>query len=100
MLRIEISRQVLRFGFLRQWSLLAVRPNLIHHDLDRVDDLLIRIGFAIDDHLMDAGLGSVDVDVVTFRPAIEPARRQGARRPPGRCSRAARRLASESGYTR
>ena len=44
----------------------ALFAHLLEHNINRVDDLLIRIGFAIDDHLVLGFLGARNVRVMFF----------------------------------
>jgi hypothetical protein len=52
--------------------------HLLHKGVDRIDNFLIGIGFAIDDDLVDAFLGAVDVDGVPLHMTVPPAAVPGA----------------------
>src|SRR5579864_4411373 len=54
-------------------SLLGASLHLLDIGVDRVDDLGVRMGFAIDDDLVDALFGAGDVDRVPLHVAIPPA---------------------------
>ena len=54
--------------------------HLLHVGVDRVDDLRVRIGFAIDDDFVEALLCASDVDRVSLQAAVPPAAVPGPRK--------------------
>src|SRR5579871_6055386 len=52
--------------------------NLLHIGVDGFDHLLVGVGLAVDDHLVDAFLRPLDVDGMALQVAVEPAAVPGA----------------------